>query len=346
MPPGETGVPWSDHVATAVEGGVAALVLSDGRAEYLTVDPDGFREWVREHKNRAMVPKLMSEKDAVERFVQDGDYIVYECDYLHRGPSNLIREVIRQRKKDLWLGGKFTYVDATLLAGGGCISKADVGFFFTGPLIQKMEREGVLKLYEYSNTVMTNRIMAGAMGLPFIAVRSLGGTDGFNHSGAKLISDPYTHKPIAIVPALNPDVALIKVHQADIFGNARVFGTGISHAEAALASKKVILSVEEIIGTDEIRRDPGRTTIPYYVVDAVVHRPYGSYPGEMQGVYASDTEHVMEVMTGTVQGPVDSYLQKWVYNCSSDSEMLDRLVGTEKLAGLRRRTTITDGYRP
>src|SRR5919108_57019 len=109
---------------------------------------------------------------------------------------------------------------------------------------------------------------AGAMGLPFIPVRSFGGTDGFEHSGAKLIADPYTGEPITIVPALNPDVALIHVHQADVYGNARIFGTGISHVESAMASKKVIISTEEVIDTEEIKRDPGRTTIPYYAVDA------------------------------------------------------------------------------
>src|SRR3990170_1752344 len=227
-------------------------ILAEGRGEYLKVDPDGYREWVRDHKDRAMVPKLMSEKEAVEKLVADGDYLVYECNYLQRGPASLIREVIRQKKKDLWVGAKFTWVSAALLVGAGCASKLDVGSF--------------------------------------------GGTDGFNYSGAKLISDPYTGGPITIVPALNPDVALIHVHQADVFGNARIFGTGISHAEAAMASKKVIISTEEIIETDEIRRDPARTTIPYYVVDAVVHSPFGAYPGEMQGRYASAGPHVIEVV--------------------------------------------------
>jgi glutaconate CoA-transferase subunit A len=321
-------------------------VLPEGRGEYLEVDPDGFREWVREHKNKAMASKLMSAREAIKKFVQNGDYIIYECEYLHRGPSALLREIIRQRKKRLWLGGKFTYVDAALLAAGACISKLDAGFFFAGPVIDRMVQERSLKVYEYSNTVMTNRIMAGAMGLPFIPVRSFGGTDGFNWSGAKVIMDPYTSKPITIVPALNPDVALIHVHQADVFGNARVFGTGIAHVEAALASRKVIISTEEVIDTEEIRRDPGRTSIPYYAVDGVVHQPYGAYPGEMQGVYASDTDHVMDVMAATMRGPMDEYLRKWIYNVPSDFDMLDELVGAQRLAQLRSRAIIKEGYRP
>ena len=96
------------------------------------------------------------------------------------------------------------------------------------------------------------------------------------------------------MPALNPDVALIHVQQADIYGNARVFGTGIAHEESALASKKVIVSAEEIIDTEEIRRDPGRTSIPYYAVDAVVHAPFGAWPGNCGGYYGSDTPGVIE----------------------------------------------------
>ena len=319
-------------------------VLAEGRGEYLKVDPDGFRDWVREHKDRALVPKLMSEKEAVEKFVQDGDYLLYECNYLQRGPSSLIREVIRQKKKELWVGAKFTWVTAALLVGAGCVSKLDVGFFLFGPTVEQAIREGRVKAYEYSNVVMTNRIMAGAMGLPFLPTRSLGGTDNFAHSGAKLIEDPYTGEPIVVVPALNPDVALIHVHQADVFGNARIFGTGISHQEAAMASKKVIISTEEIIETDEIRRDPARTTIPYYVVDAVVHTPFGAYPGEMQGRYASDVPHVIEVIASTLRGLIPQYLDKWVYGVSSHQEMLDKLVGSHRLKEIIGRATIKEGY--
>src|SRR3990170_2246742 len=214
--------------------GATLEILDEGLGQYLKPDPDGYREWVRDHKSRALVSKLMTEQEAISRCVQDG---------------------------------------------------------------------------EYSNVVMTTRLQAGAMGLPFLPIRSFGGTDGFRHSGAKLIQDPYTGQPITIVPALNPDVALIHVQQADQYGNARVFGTGIAHLETALASKKVVISAEEIVDTEEIRRDPGRTTIPYYAVDAVV-----------------------------------PYLEKWVYSVADHQEMLDKLVGASKLLELQRRATIKEGY--
>jgi len=321
-------------------------VLSEGKAEFLPIDPDGFRAHVRAHKQRALVPRLMSAREAVQRLVADGDYLVFDCNYFQRGPSTLIREVIRQGKRDLWLCGKFSYVDVGLLVGAGCASRADCGFFWPGAAIDNAVRDGRLHVYEYSNVVMTLRLQAGAMGLPFLPVRSFGGTDGFELSGAKLVEDPYTGKPITIVPALNPDVAIIHVQQADVFGNARVYGTGIAHQESALASKKVIISAEEIIDTDEIRRDPGRTSIPYYAVDAVVHAPFGAWPGNCAGWYGSDTPGVIETFGAIARDTVGAYVEKYITPFKDDAAMFDQLIGRERLEKLRANETITDGYRP
>ena len=320
-------------------------VLAEGTSEYLKVDPDGFRAWVRDHKQRALVPKQMSAREAVERLVADGDYLAYDCNYFQRGPSTLIREVMRQGKKDLWLCGKFTYVDVGLLVGAGCVSKVDCGFFWPGATIDNAVKDGRVKVYEYSNIVMTLRLQAGAMGLPFLPVRSFGGTDGFDYSGAKLVEDPFTGKPITIVPALNPDVALIHAQQADVYGNARVFGTGIAHQECALASKKVIVSAEEIIDTEEIRRDPGRTSIPYYAVDAVVQAPFGAWPGNCGGYYGSDPPAVIETFASIARDAVGDYAAKYITPFAGDGEMLDKLVGAERLEKLRAAETIHDGYR-
>ena len=318
-------------------------ILAEGTLDYHAVDPDGFRAYVRDHKNRALEPRVMSAREAVERFVHDGDYLAYDCNYFMRGPSALLREVIRQRKKDLWVCGKFTYVDTALLTAGGCVSKVDVGFHMSGPWLQQAIADG-LETFEYSNVVLTARLQAGSMGVPFLPIRSFGGTDGFTHSGAKLVEDPYTGQPLVLVPALNPDVSIIHVQQADQFGNSRVFGTGISHVECAFASKRVIISAEEIIDTEEIRRDPGRTTIPYYVVDAVVEAPFGCYPGEVQGYYASDPGGVLEVFIAIGRDQLGDYLQKYVFDHADDKAMLDTVVGAEKLEGLRARATLKEGY--
>jgi acyl CoA:acetate/3-ketoacid CoA transferase alpha subunit len=320
-------------------------ILDEGHGDYLPVDPDGFRESVGK-KERRLVSKLVSAEEAVSKYVADGDYLVWECNYLQRGPSALLREVIRQRKRGLWAGGKFTWVAMAMLVEAGCCDRADMGFFVGGPGVSRAVLEGRLTVYEYSNVAMTARLRAGAMGASFIPIRSLGGTDNFKYSGAKLIEDPYTGAPTVVVPALNPDAALIHVHQADVYGNARIFGAGISDVESALASRKVVLSAEEIIDTEDIRHNPGLTKIPYYAVDAVVHAPFGSYPGECPGNYASDTAHVIEAFGGIFGDRLGDYLEKWVYGVSSESEMLEKHVGIAKLRDLEQRATLREGFRP
>ncbi len=319
-------------------------VIEEGKAEFLKVDPDGYRGYVRENKPHQMVSKLMSHKDAVERFIRDGDYLAYDCNYFQRGPSSLIREIIRQNRKNLWLCGKFTYVACALLVEAGCADRIDIGFIGFGPWISRAVREGKCKIYEYSNALITLRLKAGAMGLPFLPARSFGGTDGFERSGCKLVEDPYTRQPVLLVPALNPDAAIIHVHQADEFGNARVFGTGITHQECALSSKRVIVSAEEIVSTDELRRDPARTSIPHFAVDAVVHAPFGAFPGTVQGYYASDPQGVVEAMGAMYRGDFRDYLKKHVYAVASHEEYLDKVVGAAKMIEMRRREPIREGY--
>src|SRR5208337_2138222 len=186
-------------------------ILEEGKADYLKVDLDGYRASVRDSKPHQMVSKLMTHKEAVERFVRDGDYLA-----------------------------------CALLVEAGCADRIDIGFIGFGPWISRAVRERKCTIYEYSNALMTLRLKAGAMGIPFMPARSFGGTDGFQHSGCKIVEYPFSRKPVLLVAALNPDVSIIHVHQADEFGNARVFGTGIAHAECALASKRVIVSAEEI----------------------------------------------------------------------------------------------------
>lgn len=319
-------------------------VLAEGTAAFHPVDPDGFRAYVRDHKNRALKSRLMTAREAVSRFVASGDYLTYECNYLMRGPNEIIHEIIRQKREKLWIAGKFTYVDVALLVDAGCASRVDCGFFLSAPAIERALKEQRLEVFEYSNVIMTLRLQAGAMGVPFLPVRSFGGTSGFDHSGAKLIADPYTGDPITIVPALNPDVAVIHAHQADIYGNARVFGTGISDVESALASRKVIVSAEQIVDTEEIRRNPGATSIPYYAVDAVVHSPFGSYPGTCPGYYASDPEGVFEVFRAVMGNGVPAYLDKWVNPFETFADMLEQRVGKAKLDAMRANEVVKEGY--
>ena len=111
-----------------------------------------------------------------------------------------------------------------------------------------------------------------------------------------------------------------------------------------MSSKKVIISTEEIITSEAIRRQPGRTTIPYYLVDAVVPAPFGCYPGSTPGLYAADIEHWLEFGMAEAQGKLDDYLEKWVHSVASHEEMLDQRVGAKKLVKLQQEETVREGY--
>ena len=306
--------------------------------------PDDFRQWVRENKSRDTVEKVMTEQEAVSRFVSDGAYLAYDFSSLTRGPQALIREIIRQRKRDLWICAEFTLHDSPLLVGGGCCTRIDVGFLGYGSYIGRAVCEGRVKVFDNTNGVLATRILAGARGVPFLPLRNFLGTDGLQHSGAKVINDPFTNDPVCLVPALNPDVFMIHVHQADVYGNARIFGTNLFALEAAMASKRVIVSAEEIIEPLEFRKDPGRTTIPFFLVDAVVHLPFGAYPGAMPGRYELDLEHIDRLNAIQTEAQMQEHLERYIYGVQDHCEFLEKHVGWPKLKELTRKASIKEGY--
>ena len=308
-------------------------------------DIDEVRQWKRDKKTRKLKDKVMSEQEAVSSFVHDGDYISYDLSSMVRGPMSLEREIVRQRKKDLWIAAKFTLLDTSLLVGGGCVSKIDVGFAGLGrPLFRAIE-EGRVKTVDWSNGTLALRHMAGAMGVPYLPTRALGGTDTFKHSGAKMVKDPFTQKTVTLVPAVFPDAAIIHVNQCDRYGNARVFGPSITPVETAMASRRVILSTEELIPTEEIKRNPGLTTIPYYVTDAVVVAPWGGHPGTCPGWYAYDAENLDEFFSAQNDEDMKKYLDKYVFSVKNHNEYLE-LIGIERLMKLKEIETIREGYHP
>jgi acyl CoA:acetate/3-ketoacid CoA transferase alpha subunit len=320
-------------------------IRKEGKIEYRFEHPDEFRAFVRDRKTRKPAEKLVEAKEAVSRFVADGDYIVYDFSSLTRGPQSLIREVIRQKKKDLWIGAEFTLHESALLVGAGCASRIDVGFLGYGNYIGQAVCDGRVRVYEWTNGGLALRILAGARGVPFLPTRDLLGSDNLAASAAKVIEDPYTGLPVALVPALNPDVAFLHVHQADVFGNARIFGTNLFALEAAMASRRVLVSAEEIVDTDEFRKDPMRTTIPYFLVDAVVHAPFGAYPGAMPARYEIDLEHVDRLNAIRNDDEMKRYLEENIYSVADHEEFLDKRVGAARMRELRRRATIVEGYR-
>jgi len=316
-------------------------VIESGLGEMIQpIDLDGFREWNREKKSRALVDKLMSEQEAISRFVYDGCYLGTELYGTVRAPMSLVREVLRQGKKDLRIAGQGV-AELDLLLGAGVVKTLDITYIglevygTSAALRREVESGRVEKVVEWSNGGITWRFKAAAMGVPFIPTRSMLGTDTLRYSAAKVVECPFTGMKLCLIPALILDVGLIHVHRADRYGNAQVEGISGFALEMSRACKRLILSAEEIVDTEEIRRYPDRTMIPYYLVDAVVHAPFGAHPGEMVYLYERDEEMLKEWVDSfqTVEG-TQAYLDKYVYSLPNHEAYMDR-VGRERLAALK-----------
>jgi len=302
-------------------------------------DIEAFREWNRQ-KSKELVDKRMSEAEAVSRFIHDGDYIGTELYGTVRCPMSLVREIIRQGKKNLRLAGQGV-MELDMLLAAHAVKEIDITYVglevygVSNGLRREVESGRVETVVDWSNASIAWRFKAAAMGVPFIPVRSNLGTDTLKHSAAKVVECPFTGKPICLLPALILDVGLIHVHRADKYGNAQIEGISGFAAEMARASKRLIISAEEIIDEEEIRRHPNRTIIPYYLVDAVVHAPFGSHPGEMCYVYRRDEEKIREwVEAAKTEETAQAYFRKYVFDVPHHQAYLD-LIGREQLESLK-----------
>ena len=314
-------------------------ILQSGLGELIQpFDLDEFREWNRTQKSRKLIDKRMSEQEAVSQFVYDGCYIGTELYGTVRAPMSLAREVVRQNKKDLRVCGQGV-LELDLWLAAGLVKKLDITYiglevYGTSSALRRAVESGqVEKCVEWSNGAITWRMKATAMGVPFLPTRSMLGTDTLKYSAAKVVEDPFTGIKVALLPALVLDVALIHVHRADKYGNCQIEGISGFAVEMSRACKRLIISAEEIVPTEEIRKNPDRTIIPYFLVDAVVHAPYGSYPGEMAYMYGRDEPGIKEWvdMSKTADGS-QAYLDKYVYGVKNHDEYLE-LVGEERLQG-------------
>ncbi|MGQ9584657.1 MAG: CoA transferase subunit A [Anaerolineae bacterium] len=319
-------------------------ILAEGKGELLGWhDPDENRQWVRENKSRALTDKRMPAREAIRRFVRDGDYLAIGGFGHIRVPMALVYEIIRQRKRNLAIAGKTAVHDIDILIGGGCVGRVECAYAFghelrgLSPAGRRAVESGQVKVVaEISNAGYQWRFLAAAMGLPFIPARNLTGTDTFEKSSAKLVRDPWSGKPVVLIPAAYPDVALFHVPRCDKYGNAQIDGILVEDFELARAARRVIISTEEIIDVEAIRQDPRQTAIPYYVVDAVVEVPYGAHPSQMPYLYFFDEDHIGEWLrlSRTPEGAAE-YMRKYVFDVDDFAGYLERVGGAQKLAQLK-----------
>ncbi len=278
--------------------------------------------------------KLIPMKEAIDRFVDDGDSIIIE------GFTHLIcfaagHEIIRQRRRELTLCRLTPDLIYDQLIGAGCVRRlvfSWAGNPGAGPLhaLRRAVEKGVpnsIELEEYSHFGMVARLAAGAAKLPFYPLRNYLGSDLPRVNPLiRTVTCPFTGEELAAVPALNPDTAIIHVQRADENGNAHVWGLMGVQKEAAFAARKTIVVAEEIVPESVIRSDPNRTLIPGMIVDAVVHEPFGCHPSYAQGYYDRDNDFYVrwrEVSQDVEK--FNAYLDEWVYGVCDRAEYIERM---------------------
>jgi len=292
-----------------------------------------------ERRDKSLREKVVSLADAAS-FVQDGDTVGIGGSTMSRTPMAMIWQLIRERKKNLVCCRGITSSEGDWLFASGASNHIVTSWFAQGILwgLSKVMRHhletGKARFDEWSHMAMGMRFRAGGMGIPFMPIRSMLGSDvGKLRPEAKEIECPFTGEKILLVPALNPDVALIHVQRCDPYGNAQMDGLQFMDMDLALAANRVILTTERIISNDQIRRAPDQTKIPFFCVDAVVEVPYGSAPHECYGHYEPMMRHLEAYVAQVNKDPIEGirkYLDKHVYGPESWAEFLS-LIGMKEL---------------
>lgn len=260
-------------------------------------------------------------------------------------PMSFARQMIRAGKKHLEISGMGDAQSVELLCGADAIDRVRLSNYMARngrcPNFCRAVESGRIQTEDYSHFGITNRFFAAAMGIPFMPVRSMIGSDLANVQtfdyGNKIreMADPFTGELCGIVPQLSPDFAIIHVARADCEGNAQLYGITSSIEIIARAAKKVIVTAEELVTTDVIRASNQFTILPSFFVDYVVHAPYGAYPGGVFTYYDYDLEH-LELATRSGKSPekMRAYLEEWIYGTGNETAFLEK-VGLRKLMALR-----------
>lgn len=307
--------------------------------------------------------KLMTAAQAVARFVRPGAVLGMGGQNIGRCPMALTHEIIRQRIGRLIVVGCNLSISMDQLVGAGLVRRTVCGSgnlerFGTTFCWRRGIEEGTLEVEDYSHLAMVTRFLAGEMGVPFMPTRSLLGSDllrafgeapsaadaGPGRSARALpdkpvvIDNPWVSgEPVVLVPALQPDVSIVHVQRADRMGNLIIDGFSTHEPEMIRASRRVIVSCEELVSTDEIREHPEQTTVPFLYVSAVVVQPFGAYPTSTYRYYDYDAAEVAAYQEAARSGSeaATRYLETHVWGCASFDDHLARAAGMKRLESLK-----------
>jgi glutaconate CoA-transferase subunit A len=242
--------------------------------------------------------KLAELSDAVTSHVRDGD-VVFVGGFGQCIPFATAHEIVRQKRKDLTLCRSGADILFDLLIGAGCVKKVIFGYVGNPGIglahaFRRAVEAGEVAVEDWTNFAMVLRLHAGVLGVPFLPTATLRGRDLPDGVDVREIVCPFTGEKLSAVPALRPDVALIHAQYADEEGNIQLFGLSGDTIDGALASDRIVATVEEIVSPDVIRKRPDRTIIPGFRVASVSKVSWGAHPSYVDGFYSRDDDAYAE----------------------------------------------------
>lgn len=302
-------------------------------------------------RDRSLREKVMS-LDEAAALVPDGASVGIGGSTLSRTPLAMIWALIRARRRGLVCARGISSSEGELLFASGTSQHLITSWFSLGivwgvsRIMRAYTESNRARFEEWSHLAIGLRFRAGAMGVPFLPMRSMLGSDVLARlPDARVIDCPFTGERLALVPALNPDIALIHVQRCDAYGNAQIDGLPFMDLDLALAANRVILTTERIVSNDQIRRRPDQTKIPFFAVDAVVEAPFGCAPHECYGIYEPFFDHLDDYAAALKPDPeqgMRDYLDRHFYEPQSWTDYLDRIGLPALLDAARRGKSIYD----
>jgi glutaconate CoA-transferase subunit A len=285
-----------------------------------------------------------------------------------RHPMALVYELIRLKRRNLYLFGHSPGGDWDILIGAGCVKRvelayeADEAFNTVGPRWRRAVERGEIEWEDYSNFSMVARFTAGAMGIPFMPVRSLLGSDVAGRQALtrdERAADPRTAPKkvhvmaspfdpadrVALVPAIRTEFAVLHVQKATAGGTVRIEGQSFADIQQALCADTLIVTAEEIVAEDDLRRMPELNPIPFFAVKHVCHVPYGAHPYAVYNYYDYDPLQLKEYHeSARDDAAYGNYLDRYVYGVRDHRAYLEAVGGAARLDGLK--ASPGYGYRP
>ena len=287
-----------------------------------------------------MQEKLTTLAEAIAR-IDNGNVVALQNMATQAAPMALVRELIRQEKRELGLVVLVGGMAVDWLAATGVINRligaaVSMEQFGLCQQYRKAVEGGRIRVEELSETLLNARLGAGARNLPFLPTRGAIGSDliDLNPDNLKMLDDPFGGFPVVACRALVPDVALIHAHRADRFGNIQYEPTVLWPDIGIMpkAAKRVIVTAEEIVDTEILRRHPERTILPGFMVDAVVEVPYGAHPTSFFPNYGYDSRlHREWTKVSRDDEAATAFLERYVLTPKTQAEYLDAAGGAATL---------------